>query len=93
MEGTETDKEYKLIQEISSSGESRMFGHNLPCDNVSLYHLLADCRPEIIRYHVGESMLPSMRHFLRFIDLDSTFDSYGFKQKVNPTYVDQASWN
>lgn len=26
-------------------------------------------------------MLASMRHFLRFIDLDSTFDQYGFKQK------------
>jgi hypothetical protein len=23
-----------------------------------------------------------MRHFLRFIDLDSTFDKYGFKIKV-----------
>lgn len=28
-------------------------------------------------------MLPSMRHFLRFIDLDETFDSYGFKHKVS----------
>ena len=26
-------------------------------------------------------MLASMRHFLRFIDLDSTFDQYGFKKK------------
>jgi len=26
-------------------------------------------------------MLASMRHFLRFIDLDSTFDQYGFKRK------------
>ena len=34
------------------------------------------------RYHVGESMLPSMRHFLRFIDLDSTFDNFGFRVKV-----------
>jgi hypothetical protein len=33
------------------------------------------------RYHIGESMLASMRHFLRFIDLDSTFDQHGFKQK------------
>jgi hypothetical protein len=23
-----------------------------------------------------------MRHFLRFIDLDETFDNYGFVQKV-----------
>jgi 2-polyprenyl-6-methoxyphenol hydroxylase-like FAD-dependent oxidoreductase len=36
----------------------------------------------LFRYHIGESMLPSMRHFLRFIDLDSTFDGYGFKHKV-----------
>lgn len=27
-------------------------------------------------------MLPSMRHFLKFVDLDTTFDSYGFRQKV-----------
>ncbi|KAK3906045.1 tryptophan 2-halogenase [Staphylotrichum tortipilum] len=34
------------------------------------------------RYHIGESMLASMRHFLRFIDLEKTFDSYGFTRKV-----------
>ena len=34
------------------------------------------------RYHVGESMLPSMRHFLRFIEADDRFDSFGFVQKV-----------
>ncbi len=34
------------------------------------------------RYHVGESMLPSMRHFLRFIDADERFDNFGFIQKV-----------
>jgi flavin-dependent dehydrogenase len=33
------------------------------------------------RYHIGESMLASMRHFLRFIDLDSTFDAHGFIKK------------
>ncbi|MCJ1382991.1 hypothetical protein MMC17_006104 [Xylographa soralifera] len=38
------------------------------------------------RYHVGESMLPSMRHFLRFIDLDSTFDKHGFVQKNGATF-------
>lgn len=35
------------------------------------------------RYHIGESMLASIRHFLRFIDLDSEFDSYGFTKKVS----------
>lgn len=33
------------------------------------------------RYHIGESMLASMRHFLRFIELDSTFDAHGFRKK------------
>lgn len=27
-------------------------------------------------------MLASMRHFLRFIDVDSEFDNYGFTKKV-----------
>lgn len=27
-------------------------------------------------------MLASLRHFLRFIDLDETFDKYGFNVKV-----------
>src|ERR1700743_1382918 len=33
------------------------------------------------RYHIGESMLASIRHFFRFIDLDDTFDKYGFIPK------------
>ena len=28
-------------------------------------------------------MLASLRHFLRFIDLDETFDSHGFNKKVD----------
>ena len=35
------------------------------------------------RYHIGESMLASMRYFLRFIDLESTFDDHGFQKKVS----------
>lgn len=35
------------------------------------------------RYHVGESMLASVRHLLRVIDLDETFDNYGFVIKVS----------
>lgn len=35
------------------------------------------------RYHVGESMLPSIRHYLRFIELDTVFDKYGFTRKVS----------
>ncbi|KDQ15003.1 hypothetical protein BOTBODRAFT_300218 [Botryobasidium botryosum FD-172 SS1] len=33
------------------------------------------------RYHIGESMLPSMRHFLRFIDLEDEFEAHGFAIK------------
>ena len=39
---------------------------------------------DLFRYHIGESMLASIRHFFRFIDLDQTFDEYGFKIKVTP---------
>ncbi len=36
------------------------------------------------RYHIGESMLPSMRHFLKFIDAYEKWDSHGFNVKVWP---------
>lgn len=39
------------------------------------------------RYHVGESMLASLRPFLRFIDLDSTFVNHGFKRKVSGVHT------
>lgn len=51
-------------------------------EGVDTVLLEADVFP---RYHIGESMLPSIRHFLRFIDLDSKFDSYGFVNKVGFT--------
>ncbi|KAM0128343.1 hypothetical protein ACHAP3_008395 [Botrytis cinerea] len=38
------------------------------------------------RYHIGESMLPSLRNYLGFIDLDSTFDSYGFTKKTGAAF-------
>ncbi|KAF7168573.1 hypothetical protein CNMCM5623_001555 [Aspergillus felis] len=47
-------------------------------EGVDTILLEADVFP---RYHIGESMLPSIRHFLRFIDLDSEFDRHGFVQK------------
>ncbi|KAL6238481.1 hypothetical protein BDW75DRAFT_247227 [Aspergillus navahoensis] len=34
------------------------------------------------RYHIGESMLPSMRHFLKFIDAYDKWDAHGFNIKV-----------
>lgn len=47
-------------------------------EGVDVVVLEADVFP---RYHIGESMLASMRHFLRFIDLEKTFDDYGFLRK------------
>ncbi|KAL3464925.1 FAD/NAD(P)-binding domain-containing protein [Aspergillus heterothallicus] len=38
------------------------------------------------RYHIGESLLPSFRHYLRFIDLDEEFDSYGFTKKPGAAF-------
>ena len=40
------------------------------------------------RYHVGESMVASMRHFLRFIDLDTTFEDHGFVKKVRHSHLE-----
>ncbi|TBU24654.1 FAD/NAD(P)-binding domain-containing protein [Dichomitus squalens] len=33
------------------------------------------------RYHIGESLLPSVRHYLRFIDAEDKVASYGFVPK------------
>ncbi|KAI0358724.1 FAD/NAD-P-binding domain-containing protein [Trametes cingulata] len=33
------------------------------------------------RYHIGESLLPSVRHFLRFIDAEAKVASHGFARK------------
>lgn len=38
------------------------------------------------RYHVGESMLASLRPFLHYIDLDSKFRNHGFTKKVSTLY-------
>ncbi|KAK0508844.1 hypothetical protein JMJ35_009120 [Cladonia borealis] len=38
------------------------------------------------RYHIGESMLASMRYFLRYIDLEDAFDNHGFEKKFGATF-------
>ncbi|KZT12692.1 FAD/NAD(P)-binding domain-containing protein [Laetiporus sulphureus 93-53] len=38
------------------------------------------------RYHVGESMLPSLRNYLRFIDLEEEFESHGFLTKPGASF-------
>ncbi len=37
-------------------------------------------------------MLPSLRHFFRFIDLDETFVAHGFYKKVLHKGPDQTCW-
>lgn len=37
-------------------------------------------------------MLPSLRHFFRFVDLDSTFVAHGFYKKVRHKGPDQTRW-
>ncbi|KAF7349947.1 FAD/NAD P-binding domain-containing protein [Mycena venus] len=39
-------------------------------------------RENFPRYHIGETMLPSMRSFLRFIDADDKVKNFGFAEKV-----------
>nr|Q0CCX4.2 RecName: Full=Sulochrin halogenase gedL; AltName: Full=Flavin-dependent halogenase gedL; AltName: Full=Geodin synthesis protein L [Aspergillus terreus NIH2624] len=52
-------------------------------ENVDTVLLEAEKFP---RYHIGESMLASMRFFLRFIDLEEQFDAYGFQKKYGATF-------
>jgi len=35
------------------------------------------------RYHVGESLIPSVRHYLRFIGAEEKLANYGFVHKVH----------
>jgi 2-polyprenyl-6-methoxyphenol hydroxylase-like FAD-dependent oxidoreductase len=45
---------------------------------------LPDSRSDdhILRYHIGESLLPSCRDFLKLIDLEETVKNFGFCVKV-----------
>ncbi|KAG1740887.1 uncharacterized protein EDB91DRAFT_1248267 [Suillus paluster] len=36
------------------------------------------------RYHIGESLIPSVRHYLRFIDAEQKLVEMGFKHKQQP---------
>ena len=35
------------------------------------------------RYHVGESLIPSIRHYMRYIDADEKLVNHGFVHKVS----------
>ncbi|KAJ7072617.1 FAD binding domain-containing protein [Mycena amicta] len=47
-------------------------------EGISVTVLEADRFP---RYHVGESLIPSIRHYMRFIGADDKLSSYGFVHK------------
>jgi len=46
-----------------------------PLESTRLYTLFG-------RYHIGESLIPSVRHYLKFIDAEEIVANYGFKIKV-----------
>ncbi|KAL3436854.1 hypothetical protein BDV09DRAFT_183811 [Aspergillus tetrazonus] len=48
-------------------------------EGISTVLLEADTLP---RYHIGESLLPSMREFLQFIDAYDKFEAHGFRHKA-----------
>ncbi|KAJ5371544.1 hypothetical protein N7517_003550 [Penicillium concentricum] len=56
-------------------------------EGISTVLLEADVFP---RYHIGESLLPSTREFLKFIDVYDKFESHGFIHKARLTqhYLD-----
>ncbi|KAM7212110.1 hypothetical protein V8F06_012510 [Rhypophila decipiens] len=52
-------------------------------EGVDTVVLEADSFP---RYHIGESLLASVRYFLRFIDLETKFDQHGFTKKLGAAF-------
>ncbi|KAL4874339.1 hypothetical protein BJY04DRAFT_226143 [Aspergillus karnatakaensis] len=53
-------------------------------ENIDTVLLEAEYFP---RYHIGESLLPSTREFLKFIDLYDRFESHGFKHKNGASFT------
>lgn len=45
-----------------------------------------------LRYHVGESLIPSARHYLRFIDAEKKMINCGFARKVLALFLLPLSW-
>ncbi|KAJ5137809.1 hypothetical protein N7526_004042 [Penicillium atrosanguineum] len=59
-------------------------------EGISTVLLEADSFP---RYHIGESLLPSTREFLKFIDVYDKFESHGFIHKVGMMTLNGASFS
>ena len=66
--------------------EAEVFPRYISSLCLAITHIRMMDRLKHHRYHIGESMLASMRYFLRFIDLESTFDNHGFQKKVGALY-------
>jgi len=61
---------------LSSSKHQTSLGRvTCPLEFTRLYTL---CH----RYHIGESLIPSVRHYLKFIDAEEKVADYGFEIKV-----------
>ena len=41
----------------------------------------------LLSYHIGESLLPSVRPYFKFIDAESKLANYGFTRKVLPIWL------
>ena len=61
--------------------EAEIFPRYVSCVCLKILHI-PQTGLKYHRYHIGESMLASMRYFLRFVELESAFDNHGFQKKV-----------
>ena len=63
------------------------YQEKLSC-NISLAYMPSNgLYPHRNRYHIGESTLPSLRHFFKFIDFYDKFDAHGFYHKVHGSFM------
>jgi len=78
MAATQTVPEHCTVLVVGGGPAGSYASSALAREGISVVLLEADNFP---RYHIGESMLPSMRHFLKFIDCYEKFDAHGFRVK------------
>ncbi|KAJ5794712.1 hypothetical protein N7457_001311 [Penicillium paradoxum] len=78
MTSTQTVPEQCSVLVVGGGPAGSYASSALAREGISVVLLEADNFP---RYHIGESMLPSMRHFLKFIDCYEKFDAHGFRVK------------
>ncbi len=62
---------------------SRLTRHGTVTAVISTFHTFSPFPAEQHdSYHIGESLIPSVRHYLRFIDAEEKVASHGFARKV-----------